>query len=208
MTTQDFYELSRDKSNSWALWNTNGENDINYFKSNQKRLHGRVIFLGLNRSNGANKVNEYPPFKNFHAEKHTGDRRLQTYIQTDNLKNLIGGFMTDISDVIETDSNKVNIDLQSILNHFKSKLSLIKSNERNIICFGNKVFNSICTSLGIKKTDIQVNPEIELKFISFKVETEVWNIYRVWHYSNYGRFLNKSMNILPRQLRFIDGISV
>lgn len=204
ITEQIFDELSRDTLNSWAIWDKNGINDILFFKSQIDKLHGKVVFIGLNRSNGAKNTEKLAPLKNFHAKKHIGDGRLESIIQSEDLKNLIGGFMTDLSDTIETDSNKVTIDSKIAVDQLKTKLNLLKSKKRDMICFGEKVFNCICNGLNINRNKTILEPELKLKMVSVMVGEEVWNIYRVWHYSNYGRFIVKSEIELPRQLRHIN----
>lgn len=206
ITIDALNELKTGEVNSWAIWNNNGNSTVDFFESNIDKLHGKAVFLGLNRSEGKKlkEIKEFIPFRNFHADKHTGDRRLKRIIQEEPLKNLIGGFFTDLSDVIHTKSAEVQIEEITSLEVLKKKLSIIKSDSREMVCFGDKVFNSLCNALKINKEKIVANPALQLKEVSVEVDGEKWNLYRVWHYSNYGKFILKSEKELPEQLRYIN----
>ncbi len=45
---------------------------------------------------------------------------------------MFGGLMTDLSDVIESDSNKILIEETTSLKILKKKLSIIKTNQREL----------------------------------------------------------------------------
>ena len=97
-----FQKLKNFETSSWAVWNEDDCNSLEFFLSKQELFHSRVIFVGLNRSNVANDSSKVSPLSNFHTKGHVGDKRLKRFIQQANLSNLIGGFMTDISNQIET----------------------------------------------------------------------------------------------------------
>lgn len=200
-----FNNLKKIETSSWAVWNEQNENTLNFFLSKQESFHSRVIFVGLNRSNGANDFSKVAPLSNFHTRGHVGDKRLKRFVQDANLSNLIGGFMTDISEQIETNSNLVTIEEQNAVKSFIERVRLIDDSQtRHIICFGDKVFNSFVNALKISRSRIKENPENKIKEVDVKVDNEVWHLYRVWHYSNYGTFIHKSEEGLPVQLKYIN----
>lgn len=200
-----FNNLKEIATSSWAVWNDRNENNLDFFLSKRKSFHGRVIFVGLNRSNIANNLSKVSPLSNFHTKGHVGDNRLKRFIQDNNLPNLIGGFMTDISEQIETNSNQVKVEEQEAVKKFAAKIRLIDDSQtRHIICFGNKVFDTFINALGISKSRIKENPENKIKAVDVRVSDETWYLYRVWHYSNYGDFIHKSEMELPVQLKYIN----
>ncbi|GET21396.1 hypothetical protein [Prolixibacter denitrificans] len=203
VTTDILDELKSDELSSWAVWNEDGNNTLDFFQSKLDILHSRFVFLGLNRSNGAERK-EHTPFRNFHAERHVGDNRLKKIIQDEALENLVGSFMTDLTIEVQTDSSKVKVNEESAINRLKEKLSLMPCRQRSIICFGEKVFESICGALKVGIGEIIELPEFLLKKAVVQVAGENWTIYRVWHYSNYGRYLHKSEEELPKQLRYVN----
>ncbi|MGI8467366.1 MAG: hypothetical protein ACR2N3_02830 [Pyrinomonadaceae bacterium] len=200
-----FDNLKQIATSSWAVWSERNENDLNFFLSKQALLHSRVIFVGLNRSNRANESSKVAPLSNFHTKGHTGDKRLKRFVQDANLTNLIGGFMTDVSEQIETNSNQVMIEEQDAVKGFIEKIrSVDDSQTRQIICFGDKVFNTFIKALRVAKSRVRGNSENAIKEVSIKVDNENWNLYRVWHYSNYGNLIHKSEKELPVQLKYIN----
>ena len=195
-------ESSKIETASWALWNKNGLNNIEFFNNNIDKLHSKVIILGLNRS-GQNEDFLFVPFQNFHSSKHQGDKRLEKFIQEDNLKNIIGCYMTDLSFKIETDSTKVTItndDIQNLLNQI-NKIGK-KELKRTIICLGDKSFDSLCQGLNINS--LKIKEENNLRKINKMVNNENWSIYRVWCHGNYGKYLHKSTIELKEQLTIIN----
>ena len=200
-----FNNLERMATSSWAVWDERNENTSDFFLSKRKSFHGRVIFVGLNRSNIANDLSKVSPLSNFHTKGHVGDNRLKRFVQDNNLSNLIGGFMTDISEQIETNSNRVDVEEQAAVKNFSEKVRLIDDSQtRRIICFGNKVFDTFTNALGISKSRIKENRDNKIKEVEVKGNYETWHFYRVWHYSNYGDFIHKSERELPVQLKYIN----
>ena len=200
-----FHKLKDIETSSWAVWSENNNDNLEFFLSKKDSLHSRVVFVGLNRSNVVNDLSKVSPLSNFHTKGHVGDKRLKRFIQDANLSNLIGGFMTDISEQIETKSNLVMIEEQNAVNIFTEKIRSIDNSEiRNIICFGDKVFNTFVKALKITKNRIQENSEKKIKEFEIKVDNERWCVYRVWHYSNYGTFIHKAEMELPLQLQYIN----
>ena len=112
--------------------------------------------------------------------------------------------MTDLSAQIETNSNKVIIHdsaAEELINRVRSIPNL---QTRHLICFGNKVFDTLAKKLEINKTQFNKIPEYELKVFSKQINNENWHFYRVWHYSNYGGLIHKSEVVLPVQLKYIN----
>ncbi len=132
----------------------------------------------MNRSNAANDLSRVSPLSNFHTKGHIGDKRLKQFIQDNNLSNLIGGFMTDISEQIETNSNRVNIQEKDAVKKFAEKVrSIDDSRIRHIICFGNKVFDTFINALRISKNRIKLKPENKIKYVKIKGNYETWYLY-------------------------------
>lgn len=205
ITTEIFHKLKEIETSSWAVWSERNENNVDFFLSKINELHSKVIFVGLNRSNVANNFSKVALLSNFHTKGHVGDGRLKRHIQDAKLSNLVGSFMTDISEQIETKSNLVNVQELSAVNNFTKKIrSIDNSRNRHIICFGDKVFNTFVNALGISKKQITENSENKIKEIEISIDDEIWNLYRVWHYSNYGIFIHKSEIELPIQLKYIN----
>lgn len=205
LATEIFHKLKDIGTSSWAVWSEENENSLDFFLSKQDSFHSRVVFVGLNRSNAANDSSKVAPLSNFHTKGHRGDKRLKRFIQDASQSNLIGGFMTDISEQIETNSDKVSIEAKDAVKRFAEKIRLIEDSQtRHIICFGDKVFDTFINALGISKSRVRGNPENKIKEVEVKGKNETWHLYRVWHYSNYGSFINKSEKELPIQLKYIN----
>lgn len=198
-------KISRIPTASWALWNPDGPNDINFFASRREQLHGRVVVLGLNRSRGA-QLHGAIPFINFHTPKHRGDRRLERFIQGENLSEICGAYMTDLSLVVETDSNKVVIENpKDALAHLYSQLSFSQESERFIICMGDKTFETLCRALELNAASYRSDPCLDnLRIAKGVFEKERWTLFRVWFHSSYGRFQRLGDEELPKQLKRIN----
>lgn len=204
VSTEVFEKLRENPTNSWAVWDVKDNNNIDFFRANLNNLHGKVIFVGLNRSNVANDPSKVFPLSNFHTRGHIGDKRLKRFIQDNNLSNLIGAFMTDISEQIETNSNRVKIQEQDAVKKFAEKVrSVDDSKIRHFICFGNKVFDTFINALRISKRRIKEIPKKKIKYIEVIGNYETWHLYRVRHYSNY-RDIDKSERELPIQLEYVN----
>jgi hypothetical protein len=198
-------ELSRTPTASWAIWNDNGPNDIAFFSAKLESLHGRVVILGLNRGNRAHGQ-EAIPFVNFHTPNHRGDKRLERFIQGRQLKEIIGGYMTDLSLEIDTDSNKVEIDNpEAAVDDLCSQLRFSNEPRRTIICIGNKTFDTLCSGLGLKGSRYKKDQgNLNLRMASANLKGEHWSVYRVWLHSSYGKFEEYGEVELPKQLDYIN----
>lgn len=200
-----FHKLKNHETSSWAVWDENNKNDLDFFLSKLNTFHSKVVFVGLNRSNTANNPTKVAPLSNFHTKGHVGDKRLKRFIQDAQLTNLIGSFMTDISEQIETNSNLVKVEELTAVKTFTEKICTIDNSPiRHVVCFGDKVFNTFVSAFRISKNRIKGNSENKIKEVEITVNNEIWHLYRVWHYSNYGEFIHKSEIELPIQLKYIN----
>ena len=84
------------------------------------------------------------------------------------------------------------------------KTNLFNEQHNSIVCFGNKVFNTFCNYLNVSMNEIIEIQELKLKKVDITSKNASWTLYRVWHYSNYGRFAHKVDVELPKQLSFIN----
>ncbi|MCF8055371.1 MAG: hypothetical protein K9K37_01870 [Desulfocapsa sp.] len=205
LSNSSLQKISTIPTASWALWNSDGPNDIAFFTAHLKMLHGRVVILGLNRGNLAHK-NGTRSFINFHTPNHRGDDRLKRYIQGSMLTEILGCYMTDLSLKIETDSTKVEIDNpKEALKDLKEQLKFSHEQKRTIICIGNKTFDTLCKGVGLKYLKYQKdNDNNNLRVARITVGDEKWTIYRVWLHSSYGMFEHYGEVDLPKQLQLIN----
>ena len=177
------------------MWADGDFQGFDFFLNNIEKLRPNVVFLGLNRSGKLEK--DRAAFENFHAPGHRGDAQLRSLIQDQELKNLNGAYMTDLSEVIETDSKKVLIDSYASGIQFERQLALLGQDEYTVIVFGKDALMSLLTyyridSRGVGSDCIQINGNFQL------------NVCGVYHYSMNG-FNNKNvLEKLPYQLQAID----
>lgn len=205
VTINKLMDLSENPTSSWALWNENGENDFNFFNKNLQLLKPDIIILGLNRSNIIKSIG-IKPFINFHAPNHRGDNRLKRFIQDGQLTNLVGAYMTDLSNEIETNSSKVKID-KSVFDKLVNEINYKKTNRRIIICIGDATFDSLCKCFQIQYSKFKKNPnKSNLRFSKVIYNEEEWYIYRVWMHSSWGKFKNYGEIELKEQLELINEI--
>jgi len=143
-------ELAKFETSSWALWSKkfnhaesleNNPNKLYQFIFNQREdLKKDIIFLGLNRSKIDNH-NGSGFFTNFHTPSHPGDGLLKELITQ--FPRLHGGYMTDLSVEIESDSSNVKIDSATEFNRLKKQLDLLDTRNPFLICFGNDVYQEL-----------------------------------------------------------------
>ena len=93
MNFETFDVLRRHHTTSWACWSEDEDCSVEFFRSQINNLHGRAIFVGLNRSESWQGDLENEHMSNFHTPGHAGDRRLKRHIQDARLDNLIGGLL-------------------------------------------------------------------------------------------------------------------
>lgn len=174
-------ELTKTNINAWAVWD-NGSMKMPDFSSPEVAdlLKPQIIFLGLNPSKSLEKD------RNFHSNS-VGDKRLKEAIQGENikkpkLKNLIGGFMTDLTDRVESDSSKVDLKEHSFT-HFENVLKMLGENHYHVICFGGKTYETTKNWLLNQKSE-------DYDVLTCQVEEKTYKVtlYKVMHYSyRYGK---------------------
>ena len=205
LTSEALQKLSTVPTASWAIWSLNGASDIAFFTAKMELLHARVVILGLNRGRRA-LGQETILFVNFHTPKHRGDKRLERFIQGNQLEAILGGYMTDLSLEIETDSKKVEIDKPTVaVDNLRSQLSFSDEPRRTIICIGDKTFDTLCRGIGLKASRYKKDQDnLNLRMTQASFEGEEWSVYRVWLHSSYGKFEHYGEVELPKQLTFIN----
>ncbi len=170
------------KYGSWALWDNNGGIKSLLEKKNfSEMIRPNIVFVGLNASmkipeDWINYHHECNTFGKIKSWKRTPVHKLADVIQEKEFSSLNGAYMTDIlkghykqdSRVVmaEVKQNKAII-LTENLRLFENELELLSkisdSNNFYIICMGDACFNILREN--------------------FK-----WNIYKVYHYANYGEY--------------------
>ena len=162
--------------NAWAIWE-DGSMDMPDISRPEisKYLKPSIIFLGLNPSKSLKTI------RNFHSDS-VGDKRLKEAIQngvleSGSLKNLVGGFMTDLTDTVESDSSKVDLK-DHTFNHIEHVLQELGEDHYNIICFGGKTYETAKNWLLNQKALDKDVLSCETKKMPFDI-----TLYKVMHYS-------------------------
>ena len=215
MITKEKFDILSDprfETASWAIWS----NEFNksgciegqdgqprkYFIKNLSNLKNNVVFTALNRSGNEDIVNQefIHSMKNFHSIGHRGDGLLKDTLE--GLTNLLGGYMTDISDEIEGNSSIVTINENKTWKQFIEQLTLLGSDKVYIICFGNDVFNAFKNILYIRKHE---ENKYGVKIFKTNWKGISLNFYRILHYSYFvnGRG-NHRINEFKPQLAFVN----
>lgn len=206
-------KLQQFKIGSFAVWDGDLGSCSKKFLLSKKvldKLHGRVIFLGLNRSGKKPNKSLYPDdhkkyeFVNFHSKKHKGDRVLRSIIENKLLK-LEGAYMTDLYEKVESKSGKIKLSkrkLDAAIVNLKGQINSLANKTEIIICFGNKVFNHLFLGLTPKGNYKKIINNIRYSEVEFDKKRKV-KIYRVWHYSNWGTHKEK-IKELKKQLKYIN----
>lgn len=113
--------------------------------------------------------------------------------------------MTDVSEEVKSDSSSVSVDAARATAFLVEKIIAVdRSTNRNIIGFGDKAFNIIRKGLGVPNNIVSEHLLSKTKQFVTNVSNETWNVFRVWHPGNYGKFIHKSEQELPLQLIFIN----
>ena len=178
---------------SWALWSDSfpdkgcveedpaAVGDFLAAPEQRERMNPGVVFVGLNPSG------DIPaPLYDFHGVGHSGiggrnDRRLKQFIQDAELPSLGGGFMTDLTTVVEPDSSNVsteNIEVEV----FEEQLRALNQDEYTIIAFGNDAFNVLADYTNTTGADVTDGP-VSLRSFDATVADRPVRVYRVYHYS-------------------------
>ncbi|MEX0660358.1 MAG: hypothetical protein WEA58_10785 [Balneolaceae bacterium] len=195
----DYKKLTVSNINAWAVWE-NETMKMPHISSSgiDKQLKPQIIFLGLNPSKSLTKI------RNFHSDS-VGDKRLKKAIQgrdfrDPKLSNLAGGFMTDLTDKIESDSSKVDLKGHSFQN-IEDVLKRFGKNHYHMICFGGKTYEMVKNWLLNQKTE---NCDVS-KCQVVKKPYEI-TLYKVMHYSyRFGE--NKVGEQLAQVNQLIDSTS-
>ncbi|MBN8707675.1 MAG: hypothetical protein J0L62_17515 [Bacteroidetes bacterium] len=176
---------------SWAIW-PEGKFGLDLALSHSEELNGKVIFLGINKSTGGIRKTSEPTtpqshgiFHNFHTPNHRGDLFLKESISKFN--SLRGAFMTDYSEVVESDSSKVI--LEKIPQKLIEQLEILEEKDFSIICFGDKVFNHLLGKSSPEKKN-------EVKYFNLELAGKNITVYHIYHYSYVVRY-KKSDKFLP-----------
>ena len=204
---EEIEKLSKFEASSWAIWSKefnqktaleNYPDQLYKFIVNRRYLLKKdVIFLGLNRSKNKERyINGI--FTNFHVPGHPGDELLKEIIS--NLTRLSGGYMTDLSLQIESNSSNVKNISALDFTRLKRQLNILNTQNTFLICFGKDVYQELRNAFSIQS-------EISTKFLDLKAfvtdleERRVF-VFKVIHYSYASRF-NK-IERLRKQLHEID----
>lgn len=189
-------ELAKFETSSWALWSKkfnhaesleNNPNKLYEFIVNQREDFKKdIIFLGLNRSKIDNH-NGSGFFTNFHTPSHSGDGLLKKLITQ--FPRLHGGYMTDLSVEVESDSSNVKINSTTEFNRLKKQLDLLDTRHPFLICFGEKVYKQLQKffkniSLIREFSDVDAFKVVEQK--------RTYVIFKVIHYSYAVRYNKKA----------------
>ncbi len=204
MHVDTFHELRRYPTTSWAVWSENADHSVPFFLNNIESLHARSVIVGLNRSEAwpGDSVDRKP---NFHTPGHTGDRRLKRHIQDAGLGNLVGSFMTDVSDEIKTDSGKVQVDPHIATQEFVAKVFRVEpTTKRTIVCLGDTAFDVLREGFNVGRKLTPMAGALKLREFKCVVRNENWQVYRVLHSGNYGIYIHKSEGELAAQLAHIN----
>lgn len=192
-------------TSSWAIWSPNypesgcvEENPdamYRFFHQRIDKLTPNVVLLALNPSEGIPA-----PFANFHPtnELHY-DYRLKEFIQENGLERLQGAFMTDlVLDQVDPESSKVTPTHEDV-NPFLDQLDLLGETEYHIICFLEKVFQTLRGFFNAKVTEL----DHEIKRFKADWQGKTLHVYRVWFYGNWGANIDKVAK-LESQLKYLN----
>ena len=172
------------------------------FKSPLKRptIENSLVIFIFWKSSNSNSQNNYffAPFETFHTASHAGDGRLKRYIQEGNLQNLIGSYMTNLSEQIDSNSHNVNISTKDF-DVLYEQLDILNAHFISIICFGEKVFAKMKRNFNALKNKIIVTKH-GINNFSTQFNDLKLNIFQVYHYSSWG----KCNQILQEQLNYIN----
>lgn len=176
MNYKNIKELTKSNINTWAVWEKDSMKlpDISS-QDIAGLLKAQIIFLGLNPSKSLETI------RNFHSNS-AGDKRLKKAIQGSDIKNarlnnLIGGFMTDLTDMVESDSSNVDLSDHSF-QHIEHVLEMLGKDHYHMICFGGKTYETTKNWLLNQKSE-------ENDVLSCKAGKKPYEItlYKVMHYS-------------------------
>ena len=198
VTLSQLRRLRQYPTSSWAIWNTACEDSLQFFEDNVGKLRSDVVFVGLNRSLDRREWTNN--FQNFHKVGHQGDAALKRNIQGQQLTRLIGGYMTDLSEVFEARSGEVAIDILAAGNRLEEQLSILQASRPNIVCFGERVFKCLCKFYGVTRAK---RDGIECASVN---GARPRFLFRVYHYSMNGYNNKNVVERLPNQLTTLNAL--
>ena len=188
-------------SGSWALWSNqfpsddcpedNHEDFFEFLQSHVDQIRNDIVLLSLNRASQENDG-----LLNFHSTSanHFDDRLAQLVEES----GLTGAYMTDlVLDETNPDSNQIEPSRQDVL-EFLNQLNLLDQREYHVICFHEKVFRTLQSTLGGEETDLSHN----IEKLNAKWNDVDLQIYRVWFYGNWGANKEKIPE-LKKQLAYL-----
>lgn len=142
---ENIRELFKSNINALAIWEEDSMDMPGIHSEKADELFKpNIIFLGLNPSKSLETI------RNFHSTS-AGDKLLKKVIQgcegnenepdSKQLDNLIGGFMTDLTDKVESDSSNIDLSDHSF-EHIENVLKVLGENHYHLICFGVKTYEA------------------------------------------------------------------
>jgi hypothetical protein len=194
-TTQQYQQLANFPMSSWAYWSVdfddpnsleaNGADIYPFLLQNRTVMKCQNVFLGINRSEGRLQ-HQVHLYQNFHTVNHAGDLTLKFYLQELSLPNLLGSFMTDLSDEVNNSAVNVNIYPHHI-EILLEQLQILNCNEYKVMCFGTKCFDSLVSGLNLNRQNINILPPNIRTINTLVMLTNGLNvrlnIFGLWHYS-------------------------
>lgn len=206
-------ELTDFATSSWGLWSATfanagclEENTIDilpFMRQMIAHLNCSVVLLGHNRAPGNNAP--WHPFCNFHSVGQVGDSNLKLFIQGNNLANLSGAYMTDLSQQIAPHGVRVHPnqqDFDTLLAQFNILTALPGPNELTIVCLGRDTFNELMPFLGLHHRNAQ-NVNAGVWHLAAAFNGLQLNMFSVNHFSP-NQFNRRHVDELPIQLEFIN----
>ena len=195
ITETQMNELRNFPTSSWAVWPEEPTDLLEFMTQQRPLLRSDVVFLGLNRSGQPREwENRY---QNFHTAGHQGDAQIKKIVQDGALNAILGGYMTDLCDVFETDSAKVRPELSSAGRTLEEQLAILGSAHLHIICFGATTYRSLRAFYHAKKLATS-NVISSRATLDDGVSTRT--LYGVNHYAMNGFNNRHVLNRLPGQL--------
>ena len=210
-----FNKLQKFQIGSWAVWpDKKVESLLQFFKDDINKLHGNVIFVGLNRSGNGEKKKpktkrtDYD-FSNFHSIWRVGDGRLEQYIKPEFADKLMNAYMTDLYE--ERDGNSKNLKNKNLAEKKKSVNFLFKQikifdiDKVTIICFGDMAYKHLLQGLlNIKenKSKLLRIKNVEIEFRNKRMKYNL-TIHKVIHYSGKVKD-DKFAKVFPEQIKKIN----
>jgi hypothetical protein len=204
VTEEQLNELGKFTTSSWAIWsdtfNKSGPEEKpetlkEFIYSNRYILKNNIILMGLNRSGNEEKIKK-STFSNFHAIGHRGDGLLKETIMP--LSNIKGAYMTDLSELVESKSEKVCLKTED-KEKVAEQLKILNSKNFTFIVFGDKAFDFICRKFKVNSNVKFI--EEDIKEVSVSINDISAKVFRVRHYSNWDL---KSKALFKAQLKYLN----